>query len=583
MTGLPPLHAVALAAAVSIAAVLGGPGFAGARQPADDGGRAAERVRAALGAGELDVARRAITEERLRRPESSALVLAEVEVRVAVGDLEGARRLMASVAGIAAPESGRRAAGLAVALDTDVAVLGARLAEAPGDPWALLGLALARLEAGDGEAALAPLRMALDSAPRLELPRALLLQLAPNSVPPPPADSMDPTTLDRAAAELAAGRGGVDAVLAGLRERPFYLPAHRALIAAAERESDVWRALRGRRQLRRWLGAVPRFDLDSARAALGIEAWDLAACLLDAARGVAGDTPRSLELASRVAAGREAPGEALALAREAASAAAPHGPGVELLLWIGELEYRRMDVDGAVAALARAIEEQPGQAERVASFALSVALAERLGAVRTRLEERLAEHPESVNVAYALALVDLREGRLERARDRLRGLVSRLPEESQVHYNLGLVERRLGDLEAARRAFDRFRELEEAERQRWEQRNAADRRRRDAQDAAGAGRPRDAVALYREIVDSGLASADDLVALARAHLALDEAAAADALLERASALRPAHREALRGRLEIAAARSPDDPVARAMAERLELLDPASWGCEPGSR
>jgi tetratricopeptide (TPR) repeat protein len=554
----------------------------GAQNEGDPGAPAAREVWEMLSAGELDRARAAISEARSAHPDSLALALAEVETRIAVGDLAGARALVGSARSMASDAPARsQVERLATVLLGDPLELRRRIGDAPGDPWPLVGLGLVLLDGTRPELALPPLRMALDVAPGLALPRALLLQVAPSSVP---AAGQPPTPdIERALEDLRAGSGRVEAVLSGLGERPFHLPAHLALIEAAERGGDTWRGLRGRRQLRRWLGPIPRFDLDAARAALRLEVDDLAACLVAAAREVGGDTPESLELAARVAA-RDAPSDALELARRAERESGPAAPSAELMVLIGDLEYRRMRIDEAVAALARAIELRPEEAETVASFALSMALAERLGSVRERLEAHLERHPESVNVAYALARLDLREGRLEQARQRFERLAVLLPAESQVLYNLGLVHRRLGDAPASERALEGFRRLEAEERERWEERNRVDRRRRDALDAVAAGRALEAAAIHREIVASGLAGPADLVAAGQVSLELGEWRTAAGMFAEALRLRPTDRAAIRGHLEAVRLRGEDEEgLARSLEERLALLEPREWGCPAAPR
>jgi tetratricopeptide (TPR) repeat protein len=257
-----------------------------------------------------------------------------------------------------------------------------------------------------------------------------------------------------------------------------------------------------------------------------------------------------------------------------------------------------MRVPEAVSAFAMALARDPGAAERVASFALSGALAaaapagtprptpgggDHLAELVPLLERHAEADPDRVNTRYALGVMAMRDGRAADARRWLEPLAARL-DQPPIHYNLALAHRALGDDEAARRSFARFAALEAEEARRWEERNRVDRLRGQAAAAREAGELEEALDRWQQADAAGVLSADDLVGWGETLLEVGRPAESARVLDRALAERPADPAAIAVRRR-AAESSGDARSERAFAARAALLEPASWRCgdAPGSR
>jgi tetratricopeptide (TPR) repeat protein len=367
----------------------------------------------------------------------------------------------------------------------------------------------------------------------------------------------------------------VGPVLALLREAPRYEPLHRALVATAERQGDWLRALRGWRQLEELAGRNPGDQVAAARAALAAGAYELARCQARSATVVRPADQAAWLLLARV---DEAGGRYEEALHAVERALAVGEPSSEALLLRGELLYGLMRIPEAVSAFADALERDPEAGERVASFALSgaIAAAPQVGALRERLESHAGEHPDSVNTRYALGVLAMREDRAEDARRWLEPLAERL-DLPPVYYNLALAYRALGKRDAAERALARFQELEDEGRARWEESNRLDRLRGQAAAAREAGAIPEALSLWGQASSGGVLTTEDLLSWGETLLDIGEVVQARHVLDRALAAAPADARVL-GLARRAAEAAGDEPAARAMASRAALLDPASWGC-----
>ncbi len=77
--------------------------------------------------------------------------------------------------------------------------------------------------------------------------------------------------------------------------------------------------------------------------------------------------------------------------------------------------------------------------------------------------QRLGE--ESGRGRYGLGVALMRLGRLDEAEEQLKQALRLIPDASRVHYQLGVLHARTGRKEQSDRFFERFRELEQAERE----------------------------------------------------------------------------------------------------------------------
>lgn len=405
-------------------------------------------------------------------------------------------------------------------------------------------------------------------------------------------DARQEPDLERRAAQAVAALERdptqVEPVLALLREAPRHVPLHRALVAAAERQQDWLRALRGRREIEELAGPSPDDQLAATVDAVAAGAYDLARCQVGAALRARPDDAAAWLLAARVEvdAGRfEAAHDALERAFALGEASA------EGFLLRGEVLYRLMRVPEAVSAFAMALARDPGAAERVASFALSGALAAAapagaahpsphtdvgLAELRPVLERHAEADPARVNTRYALGVMAMRDGRAADARRWLEPLAARL-DQPPIHYNLALAHRALGDDEAARRSFARFAALEAEEARRWEERNRVDRLRGQAAAAREAGELEEALDRWQQADAAGVLSVDDLVGWGETLLEVGRPAESARVLDRALAGRPADRAAIAARRR-AAESAGDARSVRAFAARAALLEAASWRC-----
>ncbi|HUP23499.1 MAG TPA: hypothetical protein VNB06_11225 [Thermoanaerobaculia bacterium] len=411
------------------------------------------------------------------------------------------------------------------------------------------------------------------------IPSVVLVAVLATVTPGPPATAAQNLDLERRAAEaisaLERDPVAVEPLLALLREAPRYLPLHRALVAAAERQGDWLRALRGWRQVEELAGPEPEDQVAIARVALAAGAHALARCQARAATAARTDDAAAWLLLARAEAAEDRYEAALEAVERVLVVG---GPIPDALLLRGELLYRAMRIPEAMQAFAAALEHDSGAAERVASFALSGALvvAPQLSELRGRLESHAAAHSDSVNTRYALGVLAVREGRAEDARRWLEPLADRL-DLPPVHYNLALAYRALGELDAAERTLSRFDELESDERERWEESNRVDRLRGQAAAARDSGAIQEAVSLWEQASSSGALTTEDLLAWGETLLGLGEAEQARLVLARALAATPADPRAM-GLAEQAATTAGDERASQALLARAALVDPESWAC-----
>jgi serine/threonine protein kinase/Flp pilus assembly protein TadD len=291
-------------------------------------------------------------------------------------------------------------------------------------------------------------------------PRAKAVDSGAKTLPPGPAMlPPEPATMPATAAAppsrgrlwavivavlvLAAGGGGA----AWWLMRPGALPADR--IAAAEATStgeERKSILRGLEQDER---ATAR---ELARAgALLLEAGEHNASL-DLAEAFTRRFPKDVEahlLAAR-AATELRQGKRAERALEEATALAPGN--VRPLLAMAELRERQGDMPGALAALSKAYEKRPKDAQIAPRYGRLLSHSGKLDEASEVLGAWTRDHNDAEALAE-LAFVRYRQERVEDANSLLKRALKKAPKLAVAHYYLGAVLFRQGDTAGAERAY----------------------------------------------------------------------------------------------------------------------------------
>jgi len=242
---------------------------------------------------------------------------------------------------------------------------------------------------------------------------------------------------------LAAGGGGA----AWWLMRPGALPAKR--IAAAEATStgeERKSALRGLEQDER---ATARELARAGALLLEAGAHDAA---LDLAEAFTRRFPKDVEahlLAAR-AATELRQGKRAERALEEATALAPGN--VRPLLAMAELRERQGDMPGALAALSKAYEKRPKDAQIAPRYGRLLSHSGRLDEASEVLGAWTRDHNDAEALAE-LAFVRYRQERVEDANSLLKRALKKAPKLAVAHYYLGAVLFRQGDTAGAERAY----------------------------------------------------------------------------------------------------------------------------------
>ncbi len=429
-----------------------------------------------------------------------------------------------------------------------------------------LGILQCRLAARDDCAA--PLRAALeiddqDPTPWLMLGVGSAAESYPAAAPQLPARLVAARSSMRAGEIEEARRIAAEILTA----RPHHVPAQLLAIGAAEREEDYWQALAGYRGLLEWLPRLPTLEAGAARVARAMGAVELAECWTESALET---SPRSGSLPALLAAIQADGGKLDDALASSAAAIALGETGAEVYLTRGRAFFERMQLDEALVAYRQAITVNPAAVERVPETAVSSLRATETTALREALEQHLKANPQSRRALYHLGAMAMRNDDLKAAETYFEQLAVLDPEDSQTFYNLGQIYSRAGDAERSEEATERFRRLKAEEDERWLLHNQAFRRRLEAQEATGAGRPLEAVGIYGELAAAGTATAEDYLAAGRILLDRGDFLVAGSWFEGLLSTSPYHQAAIEGLAE-ALARAGQTEQAEPYGLRMDLL------------
>lgn len=356
-----------------------------------------------------------------------------------------------------------------------------------------------------------------------------------------------------------------------LEKAPRFTPPKIFLAEMAEREGRLWEALT---LYRTAVEESP--DLSSAQAHLaqlahGMGAYDLAESAARQALKLEPENGVYLHLLAAILKDAGKTDAALEACQKAIGLGYTESP---VYVTLGNLHYEKMQISEAVAALAKAVETDPGAAETIASFALSSLTTEDFATVRPVLERHLETQPDSLNTLYSLGVMYLRENETEKARESFLRLQALAPNHVQVYYNLALIYLREGKAEEGQAAMARFQELKAKENEEWNKRNSAHAKRQEAKDALSAGDPDKAVAIYSGLAAEGITEMADLIALGRAYASAGKHQPAFDVFEKLLQVAPYNREILSGLAEAAVATGKTETASQCR-ERLNLLSPRS--------
>ncbi len=357
-----------------------------------------------------------------------------------------------------------------------------------------------------------------------------------------------------------------------LSRRSRLVPMRLLLAREAERVDDLWQAVEIYLQLFDHLGPVPDIGRDLAEVAQTMGLQDLAVCGVEVALAGNSEDGSLLYLLGTIEADRGRTLEAVASFRRAAELGYRD---VRLWLRLGELHFERMEISESLAAYREAMIVDPAAAEVVRSFALSSLTTDQYADLRQILEAQARAQPGNVNTLYSLGVMSLRDDRLDDALRYFLALAELAPDHRQVHYNLGQIYLRQGDRDRGRGEMEQFRQIKAAEDQQWEAHNQAHLRRLEARRLAEAGRPGEAIELYRQSIQEGTAELSDYLELAGANLAAGDVDEARHGYRGILSSHPYHRQAWEG-LHQAATVMADEETA---AEAERVLGLLTWPCK----
>ncbi len=439
-------------------------------------------------------------------------------------------------------------------------------------PAAYLALGVFYQQRGDVERAEPALKIALEMAEYPSIPMLFLERSdgeARSYVPEP-----DPRWQKEWATALGHAREGraLEARRASaelLAQRPYFVPARLILIDDAEERDDRWQAMRGYRQLLRWLPGLPVLLARRAQVAHTMGA-DLQAeqSVTEALESLPEDGALHHLLASILAdtgrgdAALQACQKALELGFRSSHA----------YVTLAKIHHTGMRISDAAAAYAKALELDPSVVEILPSSVLSALLTEDFTRLEAGLERHLEAHPESEGTFYALALMSLRKNELGKSKGYFQQLARLAPNRSEAHYNLSLIHLREGNEGDAQAAMQRFRDLKAREDEEFQRHGRAHFLRLEAEEAVAAGETARAIEIYTGIAADRVGEPADYLAVASALLRLGDGVNATAWYQRVLEAEPYEREALEG-LARAAERIGRNEVAERCRERLELLAP----------
>src|SRR5262249_33754505 len=144
-----------------------------------------------------------------------------------------------------------------------------------------------------------------------------------------------------------------------------------------------------------------------------MKAFELAECTVRRAIAVDPNNGSSYFLLAQIQKGLENYDAAIESARKAIALGYENG---DVYVLLGDLHYQKMEISDSVEAMEKAISIDPQSAERIASFALAALTAENHPTLRSLLEKNAQDHPDSMNTAYALGIMYLREQDLPKAK-----------------------------------------------------------------------------------------------------------------------------------------------------------------------
>jgi len=535
-------------------------------------------ARANLFFGQIAAAAEALSEARAVGGLSPEAALLEIEISMLRGDsskVEQQLRQLVSPSARRAPPVRARAEGLLLSIRSGPDIRAAvteMIVQDPARSDLAVALGIMFENSGDPNRAVTLYRIALaaddlDAIAFVRLQRLLAAEF--DSELPAVWSELDRRVrVMRDAASERRWPVARDAAQQILARRTYHLPSRLVLIEAAQETGDLWSALKHYRQVVTWLPGSADLAAGLADLASRMGALDLALESAQRAVMLRPDDGNLFFLLASIRLECDETDEALAAALEARDQGVQQ-PSLYLLL--GDLYFRRLEIDAAVESYRRALELDTGVAERIGSFILSSLTTESFDGLRSLLEDHVDLDSHQINTLYALGVMSLREGDLSDALVYFNRVAALAPRHAQVHYNLGQIYLRQGDEDRGRAEMETFVRLKQFEDREWDRRNRAHFMRIEAAASAERGDWKDALAAYRQLRADSLADADDLRAAGALLLEADAFEEAADWYRQALAEDPYDHAALEG-LAAALRGSGDIDTVAAIEARLLLLE-----------